>query len=41
MPRIETADGVELFVNDPGPDDGHPVVFLHGWPLDHRMFEAQ
>jgi pimeloyl-ACP methyl ester carboxylesterase len=32
-------DGVEVFVRDLG--EGDPIVFLHGWPLNHRMFEYQ
>jgi pimeloyl-ACP methyl ester carboxylesterase len=39
MPRIEVEDDVELFVRDMG--EGDPIVFLHGWPLSHRMFEYQ
>ncbi|SDZ94165.1 Pimeloyl-ACP methyl ester carboxylesterase [Haloplanus vescus] len=39
MTRIEVADGVELHVHDIG--TGDPIVFVHGWPLDHRMFESQ
>ena len=37
--QIETADGVRLHVTDLG--SGEPLVFLHGWPVDHRMFEYQ
>lgn len=36
---IETGDGVKLFVEDIG--QGRPIVFLHGWPLNHKMFEYQ
>lgn len=36
---IETEPGVKLFVEDIG--SGTPVVLVHGWPLDHRMFEYQ
>ncbi|WP_049903636.1 alpha/beta fold hydrolase [Halococcus agarilyticus] len=39
MPRIETDDGTEVFVRDMG--SGDPIVFVHGWPLNHRMFEYQ
>ncbi|WP_266082709.1 alpha/beta fold hydrolase [Haladaptatus caseinilyticus] len=39
MTRIEVEDGVELFVQDWG--SGTPIVFVHGWPLSHRMFEYQ
>lgn len=30
---------IELFVEDIG--EGQPIVFLHGWPLNHQMFEYQ
>jgi pimeloyl-ACP methyl ester carboxylesterase len=36
---IETAPNVRLHVEDWG--HGQPVVFLHGWPLSHEMFEYQ
>lgn len=39
MPYVSDDDGVELFVHDLG--EGDPIVFLHGWPLSHRMFEYQ
>lgn len=39
MPMIETAPNVRLQVEDWG--QGQPVVFLHGWPLSHEMFEYQ
>jgi non-heme chloroperoxidase len=39
MPMIETAPNVRLHVEDWG--QGQPVVFLHGWPLSHEMFEYQ
>lgn len=39
MPHIEVENGVNVFVRDLG--SGDPIVFLHGWPLNHRMFEYQ
>ncbi|MFD1773813.1 alpha/beta fold hydrolase [Paenibacillus rhizophilus] len=36
---IETEPGVKLFVEDIG--SGTPVVLVHGWPLNHQMFEYQ
>ncbi len=39
MTRIEVEEDVELFVRDWG--SGTPVVFVHGWPLSHMMFEYQ
>ncbi len=36
---IEVEDGVKVFAEDIG--SGQPVVFLHGWPLNSKAFEAQ
>jgi len=36
---IEVEPNVRLYVEDLG--QGHPVVFLHGWPASQRMFETQ
>jgi pimeloyl-ACP methyl ester carboxylesterase len=35
---LDTPDG-ELFAVDAGA--GTPILMLHGWPLDHRMFRGQ
>jgi pimeloyl-ACP methyl ester carboxylesterase len=34
-----TIDGVELYVEDRGA--GRPIVLVHGFPLDHAMWQAQ
>lgn len=34
---IEVESGIHIYVEDIGA--GRPVIFLHGWPLDSRMFE--
>ena len=39
MAMIETTSGVKLNVQDWG--KGKTVVFLHGWPSSHQMFEYQ
>lgn len=44
MPYIQTNDNrfndpVNLFYQEYG--QGQPVVFIHGWPLDHQMWEYQ
>ncbi|ELY60005.1 alpha/beta fold hydrolase [Natronococcus jeotgali] len=39
MPHVTVEDDTEVFVRDLGAGD--PIVFLHGWPLNHRMFEYQ
>jgi pimeloyl-ACP methyl ester carboxylesterase len=31
--------GIEVFVA--GPDDGAPVLFMHGWPDSHRLWRHQ
>ncbi len=36
---IKTEEHVTLFVEDIG--HGRPIIFLHGWPLNHKMFEYQ
>jgi len=41
MPFLETnaSPTTQLFYSDRG--DGDPVVLIHGWPLSHRMWDAQ
>jgi non-heme chloroperoxidase len=41
MPQLQTtaAPSTELHYEDFG--QGQPVVLVHGWPLSHRMWEAQ
>lgn len=39
MPRISVARNVELYFEDWGA--GKTFVFIHGWPMDHRIFEYQ
>ena len=41
MPSLKTssAPATELYFQDVG--EGRPVVLIHGWPLSHRMWEAQ
>ncbi|RDZ17517.1 alpha/beta hydrolase [Priestia megaterium] len=36
---IEVEKNIKLFVEDIG--EGQPVIFLHGWPLNHKMYEYQ
>jgi non-heme chloroperoxidase len=38
--KIEAANGVKINVEDLG-GAGKPVVFIHGWPVNHKMFEYQ
>lgn len=43
MPYVTSAQNaatpVEIYYEDWG--TGKPVVFIHGWPLDHQMWEYQ
>ena len=41
MPYVKTtgAAATEIYYQDVG--QGQPVVLIHGWPLSHRMWEAQ
>lgn len=41
MPMIGVENGVRLFVQDINPSEKRTVLFIHGWPVDHRMFEYQ
>ncbi|CAI6014705.1 alpha/beta fold hydrolase [Cohnella sp. JJ-181] len=36
---VEVEKGVRIYVEDIG--QGKPVIFLHGWPVNHKMFEYQ
>lgn len=36
---VEVENNVQLHIRDWG--QGRPVVFIHGWPLNHEMFEYQ
>lgn len=36
---IEVAPHIKLYVRDWG--SGKPILFIHGWPLNHAMFEYQ
>lgn len=36
---INTNNNVNLFVEDIG--NGKPVLFIHGWPVNHKMYEYQ
>jgi non-heme chloroperoxidase len=38
---IEVEKGVHIYVEDINPGGGKPVLFIHGWPVNHNMFEYQ
>jgi pimeloyl-ACP methyl ester carboxylesterase len=39
--RVQGDGGVELEVWVDGPEDGPPVLFLHGWPDSHNLWRHQ
>ncbi len=38
---ISTEPGVNIYVEDVNPDGEQTIVFIHGWPLNHHLFEYQ
>ncbi|MEY8000838.1 alpha/beta fold hydrolase [Clostridium sp. Mt-5] len=38
---IEVEPGVKVYVEDLNPEGNKIIVFLHGWPGDHNLFEYQ
>lgn len=39
---VEVEKDVHIFVQDINPSsDSKPIFFIHGWPLNHKMFEYQ
>ncbi|MCS7060805.1 MAG: alpha/beta fold hydrolase [Anaerolineae bacterium] len=34
-------NGLRMFYEERGPADGEPIVFLHGFPFDHSMWQHQ
>ncbi|MDR3589708.1 MAG: alpha/beta hydrolase [Negativicutes bacterium] len=41
MAYVEVDQGVSIFVEDVNPDGEQTILFVHGWPADHHMFEYQ
>ena len=39
--RVALATGVTLNVASAGPEDGEPIIFLHGFPESHRTWRHQ
>ena len=37
MPRVALPSGIELEVLDVGPRDAETLIFLHGFPENHRL----
>lgn len=38
---ITAADNVKIYVEDLNPEGKKTILFLHGWPGDHNLFEYQ
>lgn len=38
---VRVEPGVKLYVEDINPTGSNTIVFLHGWPLNHKQFEYQ
>ncbi len=45
MPLVKAEDGTAIYVEDSANNTnyagGKPILFIHGWPLSHKMFEYQ
>jgi non-heme chloroperoxidase len=41
MYYVEVQRNVKILVQDLNPDGKKPIVFIHGWPVNHKMFEYQ
>ena len=39
--KIKGVNEAEINVEDIGSKNGKPIVFIHGWPFNHNMFEYQ
>lgn len=38
---IQVEPGVKVYIEDLNPEGNKTILFIHGWPVDHRMFEYQ
>lgn len=38
---VSVEPGVRIFVNDIHPTGSKAILFIHGWPANHKMFEYQ
>ncbi|MET0787471.1 MAG: alpha/beta hydrolase, partial [Paenisporosarcina sp.] len=38
---ITVEPGVNIFVEDVNPEGNKTILFIHGWPLNHKQFEYQ
>lgn len=38
---VRVEPDVRIYVNDVNPEGKYPILFIHGWPANHKMFEYQ
>lgn len=38
---VRVEDNVRIYVEDSNPDGHKTILFIHGWPASHKMFEYQ
>lgn len=38
---VNVEPGVGIYVNDINPTGKHPILFMHGWPINNKIFEYQ
>ena len=38
---VRVEPDVKIYVNDINPSGRKPILFIHGWPANHKMFEYQ
>lgn len=38
---VSAAENVKIYVEDLNPDGKHTILFIHGWPGNHNLFEYQ
>ena len=38
---VGVEQGVNIYVEDLNPEGSKTIVFIHGWPLNHKQFEYQ
>ena len=41
MGYFVTVNNVKIFVQDLNPESKKTILFLHGWPGSHKLFEYQ
>ena len=38
---VKAEPGVQIYVHDINPSGHNPILFMHGWPINHKIFEYQ